>query len=123
MIKGTDTTIKIVIKDQTGTPIDLSGLAGLVVIVYQKGYTIDQFSLNPQIGFRFINITDGPNGEFEIYVNASQTKNAFVGKDVFYEVKTIAVDLNFDGGDITKSSGEIKLCELKESQLKYVDLI
>lgn len=123
MIKGTDTTIKIKLKDNTGTPIDLSGLAGIVVIVYQKGLTIDQFSLNFQSGFRSINITDGLNGEFEIYVNAENTKNAFIGKDIFIEVKTIAVDTNFDGGDVTKSTGQIKLSELKESELKYTTFL
>lgn len=118
IVKDTDTPIQIILTDENGVAIDLSGFAGFVVEVFQKNIPFDKFSLNAQAGFRAINITDGPNGKFEIYLNAANTNNGVVGKEIFYEVKTTSVNVNFDSGTEEKSSGKIPLATLTSSDLK-----
>lgn len=118
IVKDTDTTIELTLNDSTGTAIDLSTLAGLVVRVFQKSIPFDVFSLNPIAGERSINITDGVNGKFEIYLNANNTHNGYVGKPVYYEIKTQVVNVNFDSGTEEKSTGELELATLVSSNLK-----
>jgi hypothetical protein len=118
IVKDTDTPIQIILTDENGDAIDLSGLAGFVVEVFQKNILFDKFSLNTQAGFRSINVTDAVNGKFEIYLNAANTSKGVVGKEIFYEVKTVAVNANFDSGTEEKSSGKIALATLVDSDLK-----
>jgi len=118
IVKDTDTPIEIILTDENGDAIDLSGLAGFVVEVFQKNILFDKFSLNTQAGFRSINVTDAANGKFEIYLNAANTSKGVVGKEIFYEVKTVAVNANFDSGTEEKSSGKIALATLVDSDLK-----
>lgn len=118
IVKDTDTPIEIILTDESGAAIDLSGLAGFVVEVFQKNIEFDKFSLNAQAGFRSVNITDGPNGKFEIYLNAGNTSKGVVGKTIFYEVKTTSVNVNFDSGTEEKSSGKIELATLVDSEQK-----
>ena len=120
IVKDTDTTIEIVVTDEvTGDPIDLTLLSGYIVEVFQKNILFDKFTKNAQAGFRDINETDGANGKFEIYLNAANTKKGIVNKEVFYEVKTVAVDANFDSGTNESGTGEVSLGLLVDSQLKY----
>ena len=118
IVKDTDTPIEITVTDELGAAVDLSTLAGIICRVFQKNIDFDKFSLNAQAGFRSINVTDGPNGKFEIYLNAANTSKGYVGKPVYYEVKTVAVNANFDSGTEEKSSGIIELAELTDSELK-----
>jgi hypothetical protein len=118
IVKDTDTTIELTLNDSEGNPIDLSTLAGLIVRVFQKSIPFDIFSLNVIAEHRLINITDGPNGKFEIYLNANNTHNGFVGKPVYYEIKTQVVNANFDSGTEEKSTGELELATLVASKLK-----
>lgn len=118
IVKDTDTPIEITLTDSSNAAINLSGLTGFVVEVFQKNILFDKFSLNNQTGFRSINITDGPNGKFEIYLNAANTSNGVVGKAIFYEVKTTSVNSNFDSNTEEKSSGKIELATLVDSDLK-----
>jgi len=118
IVKDTDTTILLTVTDENATPIDLTTLAGYVVEVFQKNILFDKFSKNTQAGFRDINETDGTNGKFEIYLNAENTKNGVIGKEVFFEVKTLTVDANFDNGTNETSTGVQCLGELVRSELK-----
>jgi len=119
IIKDTDNTIEITLKDQDGVAIDLSTLAGYVVEVYQKpNILFDQFSQQVQTGYRTTNETDAVNGVFEIYLNAANTSKGQVGREVFYEVKTLAVNANFDGATEEHSGGEISLGNLQSSVTK-----
>lgn len=118
IVKDTDTPIEIVLTDESGAAIDLTGLAGFVVEVFQKNILFDKFSVNVQAGFRSINIIDAAAGKFEIYLNAENTSKGVVGKAIYYEVKTTAVNVNFDGGTEEKSSGKIELATLINSDLK-----
>lgn len=117
IVKDTDTTIEITLTDANGVAIDLSTLSGYVVEVFQKpNKVLDQFSKNAQAGYRSVNETDIPNGVFEIYLNASNTANGMAGRDVFYEVKTLAVNANFDSGTEEKSTKPVLLGTLEESK-------
>jgi len=118
IVKDTDTPIEITVTDESGAAVDLTTLAGIVCEVFQKNIHFDKFSLNTQTGYRDINVTDGPNGKFEIYLNASNTKSGYIGKAIFYEVKTLIVNTNFDSGTEEKSSGIIELATLGGSELK-----
>ena len=121
ILKDTDTTVEITIKDDAGTPIDLTGIAGIVVKVFQKDKDIDKFSLQPQTGYRSLTIKDAVNGIIEIYLNADNMKVGDVDEWLFYEVKTQAVNVNFDGGTEEKSSGIIRLAILKDTELQDVN--
>ena len=44
IVKDTDTPIEIVLTDESGAAIDLTGLAGFVVEVFQKNILFDKFS-------------------------------------------------------------------------------
>lgn len=118
IVKDTDTTIELTLNDSAGVAIDLSTLAGIIVRVFQKSIPFDVFSLNAMPGYRSINITDGPNGKFEIYLNANNTHKGYVGKVILYEIKTQVVNVNFDSGTEEKSTGEIELATLISSELK-----
>ena len=118
IVKDTDTTIELTLNDSTGAAVDLSTLAGLVVRIFQKSIPFDVFSMMPLVGERSLNITDGPNGKFEIYLNANNTHKGFLGKPVYYEIKTQVVNVNFDSGTEEKSSGELELATLVSSNLK-----
>ena len=119
IVKDTDTTIELTLNDSAGLPIDLSTLAGLVINVFQQSIPFDVYSMNAQTGYRSINITDGPNGKFEIYLNANNTHGGFSGKPVYYEIKTQIVNVNFDSGTEEKSTGELELATLVDSKTKH----
>jgi hypothetical protein len=118
IVKDTDTTIELTLNDSSGAPIDIGTLAGLVVRVFQKSIPFDVFSLTPLAGERFINVTDAAGGKFEIYLNANNTHNGYIGKPVYYEIKTQVVNVNFDSGTEEKSTGELELATLVSSNLK-----
>jgi len=119
IVKDTDTTIELTLNDSTGTAIDLSTLAGLIIRIFQKSIPFDVYSKNAMTGYRSINITDGPNGKFEIYLNANNTHKGFVGKPIYYEIKTQVVNANFDSGTEEKSTGELELATLVDSKTKH----
>jgi hypothetical protein len=118
IVKDTDTTIEITLKDELGAVIDLSTLSGYVVEVFQENCLFDQFSKNVQVGYRAVTETDAANGVFEIYLNASNTVKGQVGRPVFYEVKTLAINANFDSGTEEKSTGRILLGTLQATDTK-----
>jgi hypothetical protein len=121
--KDTDATVELTLKDEAGLPIDIATLAGMVVLVYQERFDIDKFSLNAQVGFGTINVTDAPNGVFRVYINNAKTANGICGKPIYYEIKTTAVDANFTGGTVEKSTGGVLLATLEESKLKSTTFI
>ena len=90
----------------------------MIVEVYQKSIFFDKFSSINQPEFRDINVTDGPNGKFEIYLNADNTTNGKIGRDIFAEIKTQIVNANFDSGTEDKSTGAILLGKLLATQLE-----
>ena len=118
--KDTDTPIQITLKDASGTAIDLDGLSGIVVIVFQERCEFDRFSLNTQTGYGDVVKTDAINGELTVYLNASKTVNGIVGKSVYYEVKTQAVDTNFENSTVEKSTGRVEFATLVNTDLKNV---
>tara|TARA_R110002012_G_scaffold23206_1_gene78976 strand:+ start:429 stop:818 length:390 start_codon:yes stop_codon:yes gene_type:complete len=120
IIKDTDQEIEIIINDENSDPIDLTGFSGIVVNIFQKSCPIDKFSLNVQSGFRPLTITDAINGKFEIYLNADQLNDCVNSQPIYYEVKTEAVNVNFDGGVENKSTGEIELGVLEKTKLKNI---
>ena len=119
IVKDTDTTIELTLNDSAGVAIDLSTLAGLVISIFQVSIPFDVYSMNAQADYRSINITDGPNGKFEIYLNANNTHNGYIGKPIYYEIKTQVVNANFDSGTEEKSTGELELATLVESKTKH----
>lgn len=123
IIKDTDQTITLTLTDSAGDPIDIATLAGIVCLVYQKNIPFDQFSLNAQAGYRAIDVTDEPNGIFNLYLNADNTHKGYLGKKVFVEIKTQVVNANFDSGTEDKSTGEIELGELTRSDLKETTFV
>lgn len=123
IVKDTDTTIEITLNDSNGDPIDLTTLAGIICEVFQTSIPFDKFSLNALAGHRTLVITDGPNGKFEIYLNADNTHKGLLDKPVFYEVKTQVVNANFDSGTEDKSTGVIELATLVRSDLKHKALV
>jgi hypothetical protein len=120
IITDTDQEIEIIINDESCNPIDLTGFSGIVVDIFQKGCHIDKFSLNAQAGFRQLVITDAPNGKFEIYLNADQLNGCINSQPIYYEVKTEAVNLNFDGGVENKSTGIVELGTLEKTNTKNI---
>lgn len=118
IVKDTDTTIEITLKNQAGVVIDLATLSGYVVEVFQKGIAFDQFSKNAQAGYRTVNETDATNGVFQIYLNAANTIKGQVGREVFYEVKTLAVNANFDTSTEEHSGGIVSLGVLQATETK-----
>lgn len=120
IVKDTDTTIRITLtEDDNTTPIDLSGLSGYVVEIFQKPRVLfDQFSKNTQVGYRDITEVDAVNGIMEVYLNAANTVAGQVGREVYYEVKTQAVNVNFDSGTEEKSTGAVLLGTLIASETK-----
>jgi len=123
IIKDTDQEIEIIINDENSDPIDLTGFSGIVVNIFQKSCPIDKFSLNAQAGFRTLVITDAPNGKFEIYLNADQLNDCINSQPIYYEVKTEAVNVNFDGGVENKSTVEIEIGILEKTKLKNISFI
>lgn len=121
--KDTDTTVQITLKDDAGNPIDLNNLSGIVVNVFQTAGEIDKFSLNAQTGFRSLTITDAVNGLFEIYLNADNLNQGAVDEWIFYEVKTQAVNANFDSATEDKSGGKVRLAILKPTHLKNTTFV
>lgn len=123
IVKDTDTTIAITLTDESGAPVDLSTLAGIVCLVFQKSIPFDKFSLNAMAGYRTLTITDAPNGVFEIYLNADNTHKGIIDRPVFYEVKTQIVNANYDNATEEKSSGVIELATLVRSDLKEKNFV
>jgi hypothetical protein len=123
IFKDTDTTVSITVKDDAGVAIDLTGFSGIVVRVFQDQGDIDKFSLNAQAGFRSLVITDAVNGIFEIYLNADNLNGGTVDEWLFYEVKTQAVNANFDSSTEDKSGGKIRLAILKQTELKNTTFV
>ena len=120
IIKDTDQEIEIIINDENCNPVNLTGFSGIVVNIFQRDCLIDKFSLNAQSGFRSLTITDAINGKFEIYLNADQLNDCIDTQPIYYEVKTEAVNVNFDGGVENKSTGEIELGVLEKTKLKNI---
>lgn len=123
IFKDTDTTVEITVKDEAGVAIDLTGFSGIVCNVFQDAGEIDKFSLNAQAGFRTLVITDAVNGVFEIYLNADNLNVGAVDEWLFYEVKTQAVNANFDSATEDKSGGKIRLAILKQTKLKNTTFV
>ena len=118
LIKGTDNTIEITLRDSLGVAIDISTLNGAIVKVFQKGILFQQFSLNTQPNYTDIEIFDGPNGVIRVHVDADNTRTGINKKDIFVEVKTEIVDANFAGGLNTTSHKPVKIGELIDSEIK-----
>lgn len=123
MIKGTDNTINLTLKDTDGNVVNINNLAGLVCIIYQYNNIFDKFSKNVQVGFSPIKDIDFANGKFALILNEDKTLSAVVGNDCFIEIKTLSVDIDFAGGDVEKSTGERRLSVVVDSRLKNITFV
>lgn len=120
--KDTDNIFELTLKDEeTENPIDLDNLSGIVVIVFQEpDLIIDQYSKNTQAGFRDLVITDAVNGIMRVHVNAEQMIKACEDEPLYYEIKTQAVNANFDNATEEKSTGAKRIGTVVGTDAKNV---
>ena len=118
IIKGTDNTIKITVRDASGNPVDIGTLSDLFATIFQKGRELQKFSLNAQPGFDDVEVVDAPNGIVHLHLDRASTRTGINGKDVFVEVKTVVVDTDFATGTNQTSTKPLLIGELVDSELK-----
>lgn len=111
---GDDVRLTIAIKDDTGTPLDLSGLDGFALFVFQsKERIIQQYSINPVPDFNSddIEIVDAVNGTFVIRLQSSVTIKAEPGT-LFGEFMVQVTDTEFDDDSFLSRTPGICLAEI-----------
>ena len=128
IVIDTDTPIALTVIDKkTKLAVDISGLAGLLIKVFQVvngvRVDIDNFSLNAQTGWRAITVVTAAEGKIKIFLNADNLKLGTVGEIIYYELKTIAVNVNFDSGTEERSNERAILAKLVSSELIDKDFV
>lgn len=78
MIKGATYDIEVTISDSdTGLPIDLTDVTGILVGLYGDGKRLfGKWSLNLKDGYDDVTITDAVNGVIEVSLSSNESINA-----------------------------------------------
>ena len=78
MIKGATYDIEVTISDtDTGLPIDLTDVTGILVGLYGDGKRLfGKWSLNIKDGYDDVTITDAVNGVIEVSLSSNESINA-----------------------------------------------
>lgn len=121
IINDNDIIITYLFEDENCDPIDLSVFSGITAKVFQKGYEIAKFSLNAQSGFGGIDLSSPTtDGLITFYLNAEDLRQAFDTIEVFFEIKTVQTDTNFNNSTKEESTGDIFLGKLIKTQLTNI---
>jgi len=125
IIQGGDYELDFVISDDAGTAIDLTTLAGYIVILYLKdknNTVLQQYSRQTKPGFKSLTETDATNGKFQVKLQSADTKT---GREeiIFAEVKIETADVTFDDNTLHNPDTGIVVATLVQSQTEqYTDL-
>lgn len=97
IIQGGDYPIIVTLTNSAGVAVDLTTLAGYILVLYDsEGTILQQYSEQTLAGFKTLEETTAASGIFTVRLQSIDTKTAKLG-DVFAEVKTATVDGNYTG--------------------------
>jgi len=124
IIQGADREITFTVTDSADVAIDLTTLAGYIVILYYKDdVEIQRYSREAKEGFKSLVQTDAANGIFDIKFQSEDTSKLRIGEEVFAEVKVETADVTYDDNTKHDPDTGILIAEVVKSQTEqYTDL-
>lgn len=116
MIKGATYVIEVTITDtDTGLPIDLTNVTGILVGLYGDGKRLfGKWSLNAKDGYDDVTITDAVNGVIEVSLSSNESINA-LEKMAKMEVLITFNNPNYNDNTQINIATEIELEVVKRS--------
>ena len=116
MIKGATYDIEVTISDSdTGLPIDLTDVTGILVGLYGDGKRLfGKWSLNIKDGYDDVTITDAVNGVIEVSLSSNESINA-LEKMAKMEVLITFLNPNYNDETQINIATDIELEVVKRS--------
>jgi len=116
MIKGATYDIEVTISDlDTGLPIDLTDVTGILVGLYGDGKRLfGKWSLNLKDGYDDVTITDAVNGVIEVSLSSNESINA-LEKMAKMEVLITFLNPNYNDETQINIATDIELEVVKRS--------
>ena len=116
MIKGATYDIEVTISDtDTGLPIDLTDVTGILVGLYGDGKRLfGKWSLNTKDGYDDVTITDAVNGIIEVSLSSNESINA-LEKMAKMEVLITFLNPNYNDDTQINIATDIELEVVKRS--------
>lgn len=113
--QGADQDITLLVKDSTGAVYDMSSAAKLVVILYYLGGTIlAQYSMNSDVDWKDLDVTDFDIGKLYLKLETSETEDANPGK-IFAEIRMQTADVDYEDGYFDLIGNGIYVGEIVEA--------
>jgi hypothetical protein len=117
MIRGATYEIEIIIYNDAGTVVNLTGVSGILVGLYGEGRKmIGKWSYVDKSaeGYGDVTVVDAPNGKIRVLVEADDTIKS-LDKMAKLEVKVAFPNILFDGGQQISIDTEIEIEKVERS--------
>jgi hypothetical protein len=97
--QNSDALISLTLNDESGNPIDIDTLTGLVIIAYQGSKNIVQkWSKNALSGYDDITIVSADLGQISVVLDRANLRGAMALNTLLLEVAIEQADARFEGG-------------------------
>ena len=121
ILRGEDKVIHFVLSNENGTALDLTTLAGYIVILYYKegGAVLKKYSKNTLSGYSGVVAVSDVDGTFDINLQSEDTKTANIGI-IHAELKTQVVNAGFSSSTFHTVVRGLEIGEVSDAISKVV---